>query len=257
MTWFITNERQMLLGQLLIDEDLISESELAQAVDQQKKTGQRLGDVIAELELISRQQVSAIIRKQRMLRLIASIATTLFGSMYAYTAAAVPVAPLAVRAGANTYKPDVARTLRDGQIAVSQKASATIKISGLDVEEDSLQAALEQLLEPITEAPQLLEPMDAALQIVELHHSRVAQTIRVLWGDRQCSEYINKVLLDGYDDHGQVRMGFHHEAVDAMLKLNTMHEQKFASPEMMGEMRMNKSASFSSSGGVTHGQFAW
>ncbi|MBK7051611.1 MAG: hypothetical protein IPH54_13140 [Rhodoferax sp.] len=93
MEWLRKNTRKTLLGQLLIGENLISESQLARAIEQQRKTGQRLGDVIAEWDLLSKKQMASVLRKQRNLRFITSIVTALLGPIPAHvSAAAAPMA---------------------------------------------------------------------------------------------------------------------------------------------------------------------
>ena len=47
-----------------------------------------------------------------------------------------------------------------------------------------------------------------AMQVVELHHHRIANTIRTLWGNKECSVYISKLILSGSDDTGKARIGF-------------------------------------------------
>lgn len=66
---------------------------------------------------------------------------------------------------------------------------------------------------------------DDALAVIELHHARIAKTIRVMWGHKECSSYVSKLLMTGYDDTGNARMGFHHEAVEAMMILTDLHDQ--------------------------------
>lgn len=66
-----------------------------------------------------------------------------------------------------------------------------------------------------------------ALAIIELHHARIAKTIRMMWGYKECSAYISKMLMTGYDDTGHARMGFHQEAVNAMMSLGDLHDQIF------------------------------
>lgn len=68
---------------------------------------------------------------------------------------------------------------------------------------------------------------DDALNIIELHHARIAKTIRMMWGYKECSAYIAKLLMTGYDDTGNARMGFHQEAVNAMMTLGDLHDQIF------------------------------
>jgi hypothetical protein len=66
-----------------------------------------------------------------------------------------------------------------------------------------------------------------ALNLIELHHARIAKTIRMMWGYRECSQYVAKLLMTGYDDTGHARMGFHQEAVNAMMSLGDLHDRIF------------------------------
>lgn len=68
---------------------------------------------------------------------------------------------------------------------------------------------------------------EEALAVIELHHARIAKTIRMMWGYKECSDYISKLLMTGYDDTGHARMGFHQEAVIAMMTLVEVHDQMF------------------------------
>jgi hypothetical protein len=68
---------------------------------------------------------------------------------------------------------------------------------------------------------------DEALSVIAQLHPRVANTIRSLWPDRECGDYINKLLMDGDDGAGHARLGFHQEAVDAMMRLVDLHEKQF------------------------------
>lgn len=65
---------------------------------------------------------------------------------------------------------------------------------------------------------------DAALQVVESHHQRVANTLRTLWGYKECSLYINKLIMNGGDGMGHARIGFNQNAVEAMLVLADIHD---------------------------------
>ena len=66
-----------------------------------------------------------------------------------------------------------------------------------------------------------------ALQIVELHHHRIAKTIRTLWGHKECSEYIAKLIMDGGDSNGHARMGFNQDAAAAMMVLSDLHDELY------------------------------
>jgi hypothetical protein len=70
-----------------------------------------------------------------------------------------------------------------------------------------------------------------ALQVVEMHHRRIANTIRTLWGYKECSLYINKLIMEGEDGKGHARAGFNQDAVDAMLQLTNLHDELFGSFE--------------------------
>jgi hypothetical protein len=72
---------------------------------------------------------------------------------------------------------------------------------------------------------------EEALLTVELHHHRIANTIRTLWGHKECSEYISKLILDGGDSKGHARMGFNQEAAASMMVLSDIHD------ELFGDMR--------------------
>lgn len=77
------------------------------------------------------------------------------------------------------------------------------------------------------EEKSLAQRAEDALATIELHHARIAKTIRVMWGYKECSAYIAKLLMTGYDDTGNARMGFHQEAVNAMMILGDLHDQIF------------------------------
>lgn len=66
-----------------------------------------------------------------------------------------------------------------------------------------------------------------ALQVVELYHKRIANTIKTLWGYPECSDYINKLIMAGGDGMGHARIGFNQEAVTAMMELVGLHEAEF------------------------------
>jgi hypothetical protein len=74
----------------------------------------------------------------------------------------------------------------------------------------------------------------AALEVVELHHHRIANTIRTLWGYKECSVYINKLIMNGGDGMGNARIGFNQEAADAMMTLADLHDAEFGPAEAGG-----------------------
>jgi hypothetical protein len=78
-----------------------------------------------------------------------------------------------------------------------------------------------------------------ALAIVELHHRRVANTIRTLWGYKECGVYINKLIMSGGDGMGQSRVGFNQAAVEAMLVLSDIHDAEFGPADIGGGMGLS------------------
>ncbi|MES2351969.1 MAG: hypothetical protein V4641_30745, partial [Pseudomonadota bacterium] len=73
MAWFKQDHNKALLGQLLVKQKLISEAQLTQAIEHQRATGQRLGDIFAEWNLVTQQHVHEALRKQRHLRMAAAV----------------------------------------------------------------------------------------------------------------------------------------------------------------------------------------
>jgi hypothetical protein len=73
---------------------------------------------------------------------------------------------------------------------------------------------------------------DDALLTVEMHHHRIANTIRTLWGYKECSDYISKLILGGGDGMGHARMGFNQDAANAMMLLAELHDAQFGVTEL-------------------------
>ena len=82
------------------------------------------------------------------------------------------------------------------------------------------------------ERPLPAQQREEALSAVERHHSRIANTIRTLWGYPECGNYINKLIMAGGDGMGQSRVGFHQDAVQAMLALSDLHDGQFGPSEI-------------------------
>lgn len=91
MNWLKENHKKSQLGQLLLKKKLISEDQLNRAIDLQKNTGQLLGDIFTELDMVTQRQIQSILRKQRNLRRIATIITALLGPAQVYAASAAPI----------------------------------------------------------------------------------------------------------------------------------------------------------------------
>jgi hypothetical protein len=81
------------------------------------------------------------------------------------------------------------------------------------------------------EEKSLEQRMSDALQVVEAHHQRIANTIRTLWGYKECGVYINKLIMNGGDGMGHARIGFNQDAVIAMMALSNLHEAQYGAVE--------------------------
>jgi len=91
MDWLRQNQKKSQLGQLLIKKKLISEDQLNRAIDHQKTTGQRLGDILTEWNLVTARQIDGMLRKQRNVRRIATIVTAFWAPIQVYAASVAPV----------------------------------------------------------------------------------------------------------------------------------------------------------------------
>lgn len=117
---------------------------------------------------------------------------------------------------------DVARSGASTQPA-PLTGGMTSPLSSVGFENDYEASTLPMGLEEKT----LAQQAEDALGAIELHHARIAKTIRMMWGYKECSAYISKLLMTGYDDTGNARMGFHQEAVNAMMTLGDLHDRIF------------------------------
>jgi len=91
----------------------------------------------------------------------------------------------------------------------------------------------------------LEQRMSDALDAVELHHHRIAGTIRSLWGYKECGAYINKLIMNGGDGMGHARIGFNQDAVAAMMVLSDLHEKQFGPSDAGGGLGFSPDTGFS------------
>jgi hypothetical protein len=100
MAWFKAEHPAQLFGQLLVKHKLVTEEQLHSAIEHQRQTGQRLGEIFAEWNLVSHQHVQDILRKQRRVRMAAALLGAIFAPLEAYAAETLAAAPAAVTAPA-------------------------------------------------------------------------------------------------------------------------------------------------------------
>jgi hypothetical protein len=103
MAW--NNHHSHLFGQLLVRSGLVTEEQLERAIAHQRSTGQRLGDILAEWDVITHQHVHDMLRRQRRLRLAAAFVGALLGPLEAYAVeAALPPAVAATAVAPPTMR---------------------------------------------------------------------------------------------------------------------------------------------------------
>jgi hypothetical protein len=76
---------------------------------------------------------------------------------------------------------------------------------------------------PLHERP-LQARIDAEMAIIAEHHMRIAMAIEKFWGHRDCVEYMQSLILNGYNE-GQKRLGFKKEVISALINLVAFHKQ--------------------------------
>ncbi len=193
MGWLSNNQKRSMLGQLLVKQKLISEEQLQRAIEQQRSTGQRLGDIFAEWNIITQQHVEAALRKQRNLRLAAAIATSLLAPMEAYAVEALPAlaitAPVVLSKDQSglqiTEAPAAASGTPHGLQALTEDELSDTSAQGLN---DDLVAAVKQHakgngLEIVGDMAKILNPVlgflesDTSMKNVVYDPTKAAATI--------------------------------------------------------------------------------
>jgi len=129
MDWLRQNQKKSQLGQLLIKKKLISEDQLNRAIDHQKTTGQRLGDILTEWNLVTARQIEGMLRKQRNVRRIAAIVTAFWAPIQVYAASVAPVPVVQVQTTTTQQKQSSLRMLNEEELS---------EIAGQGVLDDTL-----------------------------------------------------------------------------------------------------------------------
>lgn len=141
MGWSREGEEKLLLGQLLLRQKLISEEQLAQAIAHQKETGKRLGEILANWNVLSQEHIQRALKKQRHLRLVAAFATAMLAPLEALAAGPMPPVESSVEASAPAH---AIHALTDDDLdAVSAAGLPDIVVRHLD--RDKSAGGVEQL----------------------------------------------------------------------------------------------------------------
>ncbi len=128
MAWYRPEHPAQLFGQLLVKHKLVTEEQLHRAIEHQRQTGQRLGEIFAEWNLVTHQHVQDILRKQRRVRMAAALLGAIFAPLEAYAAEAMATAPAAISAPAAILP-------REGSFAaLAERELDAVSAQGLDDE---------------------------------------------------------------------------------------------------------------------------
>lgn len=112
------------LGQILVQRKLISEDQLARAINQQASTGKRLGEILAEWNVITEQHVQTALRVQRNFRLATALATAVLAPLQTVGAMAAPVVP--------TIQRPVTEQRSGGMVALDEEELSGVSAQGID-----------------------------------------------------------------------------------------------------------------------------
>lgn len=185
MGWLSNNQSKSMLGQLLVKQKLISEDQLASAIEQQRKTGQRLGDIFAEWNLITQNHVEAALRKQRHLRMAAAIATSLLAPLETYAAEALPALAISTPVVLSRDQSGLQINEHPGLQALSEEELGETSAQGLgdDLISQVKHQAKGNGLEVVGDMAKLLNPIfgflesDTGMKNVVYDPSKAAATI--------------------------------------------------------------------------------
>jgi hypothetical protein len=68
--------------------------------------------------------------------------------------------------------------------------------------------------------------IDQSMDVIRSHHERIAKSIAMFWGHKDCVEYIEQLMMNGGDGDGKARVGFKHDVIAAFLNLIELHDVK-------------------------------
>jgi hypothetical protein len=75
---------------------------------------------------------------------------------------------------------------------------------------------------PLHERP-VQARVDSEMAVIARYHIRIALAIEEVWGHRDCVEYMQSLVLSGYNE-GQKRLGFKPEVISALMNLIALHK---------------------------------
>ncbi|MGQ0710267.1 MAG: hypothetical protein ACT4NV_11010 [Rhodoferax sp.] len=79
---------------------------------------------------------------------------------------------------------------------------------------------------PLHERP-LQARIDHEMATVGQRHPRIADAIEKFWGHRDCVEYLQTLIVQGFDGEQRQRAGFKPEVSAALIQLVALHKTAF------------------------------
>lgn len=68
--------------------------------------------------------------------------------------------------------------------------------------------------------------VDHNIDIIKKRHERVARSINMFWGHRDCAEYLQSLIISGGDGFAHERIGFSPEVMTALFNLARLNESE-------------------------------
>ncbi len=101
-----------------------------------------------------------------------------------------------------------------------EDSNAFPEIIHTEVEEEAKPVIRET---PLHELPKQ-ERIDRQIAIIEQYHPHIAKGLKLMWGYKECIEYMEKLVISGGDGAGKSRVGFRVEVLSALMDLTSLHE---------------------------------
>jgi len=79
---------------------------------------------------------------------------------------------------------------------------------------------------PLEELP-VSHRMSRAMGLLEEHHQRIAKAVSAIWGHRECSLYLQRLIMNGGEGAGRDRVGFKPAILSALITLDLLHDKEF------------------------------
>jgi len=76
---------------------------------------------------------------------------------------------------------------------------------------------------PLKDIP-LMDRRIRQMAIISRQHERIARTIDAFWGQPECANYLQKLIMSGGDGVEKTRVGFKPQVMSALIALTELHD---------------------------------